>query len=277
MGDTYEYVTLSDIDKADLQLHPSLGNVWIDMDGLDLGKATTRDDQTSFVDQSGVDDRTVFSDDKTVTLQLIIASGNGADLAYLRRLLDLWTQPRARPVLRYKTVGQPENSIILRAKSYTRPISANADATAMVADVVQIIYQAPFGVDECSTVSTVVVPCTGVPTTVTTLGNAPARVRVRMRGPSVNPSIVNQTLDNDPRTAGARLSLKGTVTAGNYIEWDSRFRTVALNGLTDDASTRDDMIGDAQWFTLQPGGNVIIATDDAATGTMQLLWQDSYG
>lgn len=89
---------------------------------------------------------------------------------------------------------------------------------------------------------------------VTNRGNVRAWPVLRLYGPCSNPRIENATIGAALEfTAGGGLEL----AAGDYLEVDTRERTIRLNGLA--AQTRHNRLNfdDSEWWPLDPGDNLL--------------------
>ena len=104
-------------------------------------------------------------------------------------------------------------------------------------------------------------------------GDRDAYPVLRLFGPwSGESSIINDTYDE--RLVFDNLS----VTAGNYLEIDTRAKTILLNG--DSTQTRYQYLvfPDSTWFTLRPGTQRIrfVPTTFTAPAQALILWRDAW-
>jgi hypothetical protein len=91
-------------------------------------------------------------------------------------------------------------------------------------------------------------------TTVTNAGNFAEPFVMRIYGPCTDP-VVTRAGD------GLALSFTTTIADGDYLELNTAFRTVKLNGVTNQYSVLD---GGSTWFDLVPGGNDLRLTRTGA-------------
>jgi hypothetical protein len=93
-------------------------------------------------------------------------------------------------------------------------------------------------------------------------GNAASWPILRFRGPALNPTVVNQTLDRV-------IALNVRLAAGETVVINMKERTITLNGTTNYLPFKT---AESQWFSVQPGDNVYsFSTGDSSdTGTMEL-------
>lgn len=93
-------------------------------------------------------------------------------------------------------------------------------------------------------------------------GDAPSWPVVRFRGPAVNPTVVNQTMNRV-------MGLNATLAAGDVVEIVMREHTMVLNGTTPALALKTE---ESDWFSVQPGDNVIAFStgDSGDTGTFEL-------
>ena len=68
------------------------------------------------------------------------------------------------------------------------------------------------------------------------------------------------------------------VAAGDYVEVDTRRKTVFVNGLSSQSRYDKLTFPDSEWFTLVPGANELRFSPTTATGSAELLirWRDAY-
>jgi hypothetical protein len=93
-------------------------------------------------------------------------------------------------------------------------------------------------------------------TVVTTIGDALCPPVLRLFGPCVNPRIENVS-EPDEEGRAKRLAFNITLGVGEFLEVDTRERTVKLNGnpRRDRYATLD--FPSSRWWTLQPGPNQV--------------------
>ena len=108
--------------------------------------------------------------------------------------------------------------------------------------------------------------------TITQTGNRPTPLRFKLHGSATNP-IISRASD------GARITLRGVITAGNYVEIDTAARTMLLNGKENllgflDAATTS---WDAFQAPATPGSETYSITATEATGAfMEVLYRSAF-
>jgi hypothetical protein len=234
---------------------------------LDLGYPSPRlvvDDRPQ---ANGTDDRTQYFGDRVVSLDLLATGPRQAKVDELGPFLV----PNARSYL-YFPVGGFERRVLLRARARTAQYRLPERTEVLVQ------WDAPNGTIETATVqqrTAFAVPETepGVTfdvdfdidfpqsspigsTSVVTVGNAFCPPVVDLYGPVTNPSIENLT------DGFRRLVFAATIADGQFFRVDFRERTVLLNG--DPVRNRYNQLDFArsQWWTLQPGTNLVRYTAD---------------
>lgn len=103
--------------------------------------------------------------------------------------------------------------------------------------------------------------------TVTNAGNFAEPFVMRIYGPCTDP-VVTRASDS------AALSFTTTITSGNYLELNTAFRTVKLNGVTNQYSLLD---AGSTWFDLEPGDNDLRLTRTGAdVSTLFVYFYNAY-
>lgn len=233
---------------------------------LDLGFAEIREAAEARPDTDGVIDQTAFIGACVVTLSgTIVGTASVTRQAVLDRLKTfLW--PGRRPYLVFQQEPYSDvRRIRLRAKSHGAPISRPVTADFVVSwsgpDGVQEAYEEETTTFSASTdveagftfdISFDLVfpesPPVGV-TTVTNDGNVNAYPIVRLYGPCTGPKVENQTL-------GRKIELPSlTIAAGDYIELDTRAKTIFLLGDPDQSVSNFFDFDVSDWWWLVPGDN----------------------
>lgn len=95
----------------------------------------------------------------------------------------------------------------------------------------------------------------------TNAGNRPTPPIFRIYGMAVNPQIVDLASQK-------RISLLGTIGAGDYLELDVLGRTVKLNGSISRQNFYD--AANSQWFELSPGVTILQLVAGSFDGTARL-------
>lgn len=234
---------------------------------LDFGWPDIRVVDDTRTDADGTTDTTQFHGARAVTATLRLSgSTRMADLDALR----FFCHPGRRPTM---TVTAPSmwaeaRRIVLRAGQQSAPLKGSDGASLPV----QVGWVAPDGILESALESTVTVlpsgqsstgltypvtyPVTyaatlsGGPVMVTNAGSAPVDHITRMYGPATGPVL---SLDG----VGS-LSFPGLVIpAGDYVEVNSRERTVLANGLASVSRYGFLDFATTTWWRLQPGANLV--------------------
>ena len=105
--------------------------------------------------------------------------------------------------------------------------------------------------------------------TVTNSGDFYAYPKMRVYGPIINPSVINQT-------TGERLQFAGSIAAGDYWEIDLFNKTVRLNGST---SIRASTVSQSTWFRLGFGNTIMQLAGAGFSGTtkLRILMKSAWG
>lgn len=257
---------------------------------LDLGDADTRAVATEAPDADGTDDTTSLTGARVVTMAVRLVPRNGYVPDVLERRLRAFTAPRLRPTMTIARDGMPTVQATLRRGPFSAPIEqatyrditvqwvAPSGILESADEHVRIVYAAGTGATVGRAYSLTfsrVYPAspplgTGI---VVNAGNTDAYPLIRLYGPVTEPEI-------DNLTQGKSLVFAGlTLTAAEYLEIDTRAKTILLNG--DSASSRYDKLDfpGSDWWTLSPGENEIWfhpATFTEATSLAELTWRDAY-
>lgn len=292
---TYPIIRLEAPGVETLVLDPAAG---IYGQTLDLGDAITRAVSDDIPDADGTDDTTVYFGARNITLQVILLPDSG--LWALRQHLRAFTSPRLRPYMYVQqSADAPEQQIQLRRSQYTDVIgdgprmATQADPEAAI---VTIQWVAPLGILESavqhsqdvfavatgaavgraySLAFSRVYPASPVlgSATVVNAGNTDAYPLIRIYGPVTEP-----VLDNN--TQGKSLAFTGlTLVAGEYLEIDTRAKTILLN--SDPTNSRYDKLAfpTSQWWTLSPGNNIVRFHPTTFTDGVTLAnftWRDAF-
>lgn len=258
---------------------------------VDLGDAVTRVVSDDAPSADGTFDDTEFIGARAVTLRLTLFPDAGSPFA-LRQRLRAFTHPRRRPHLFVQQdADAPEQRITLRRGPYDDVFAAGqGDSAAIVAQ-----WVAPLGIVESAQEHVVDVFAAGGATagrtysltfsrvypasaplgvgTVTNAGNADAYPVVRLFGPCTEPVLTSDTQDRSLTFVGL------TLTAGEYLEIDTRAKTILLTGdPTASRYSKLDFPG-STWFTLAPGDNDFRfhpATFTEAVTVAQFLFRDAW-
>lgn len=265
---------------------------------IDLGDAVTRVVASDATDADGTIDTTKYVGARNVTLSLVLYPD--ANLFALRNQLRAFTHPRLRPYMYVQVAPEaPEQRIQLRRSQYNDVIGDGPRAATqrdLEAAVITVQWVAPLGIVESSIANAVNVFAVAAGATVgraysltfnrvypaspvlgsaslVNAGNSDAYPVIRIYGPVTEP-----VLDNN--TQGKSLAFVGlTLVAGEYLEVDTRAKTILLNG--DSASSRYDKLSfpASQWWTLSPGTNLVRfhpATFTDGVTVAVVTWRDAY-
>jgi hypothetical protein len=97
-------------------------------------------------------------------------------------------------------------------------------------------------------------------------GNRPTPVKFIVNGPVVTPDIVNET-------TGQTLRVNITLDVGEYLEIDTQYHTVLLNG----SVNRRGLLEEPNWFFLQKGDNFIrLRAATAGSATMAAQYRHAW-
>ena len=230
----------------------------------------------------GMDDRTRFFGSRVVSLDVDL-TGNKFD-----RLDQLapFMLPSARPYLVFDDAAQPRR-VRLRSSEETAVITAPTNVQRVL-----LQWVAPDGVAETVAQASVNVFATvGVSpgftfdldfdlvfpnaspsgrTDVATVGNARCYPVMQLWGPCVNPKIDNLQ-DVDDSGVTKKLAFNITLSAGQYLEVDTRSRTVLLNGNANQTRYATLDFSLSTWFTLAPGNNFVKYFPDSFSGNARAV------
>jgi len=260
---------------------------------VDKGDPETREVVSYAADADGTIDTTTHIGARVVTLNVTITPTDGETREEKRRRLRAFTAPSLRPYLFLSEDGLPEVRAQMRRgnPSFSNIIDRPGRADCIVQWVV------PAGVFEsadehtqdvyasASVASTAgrTYPLTfpriypaAAPlgsATIFNAGNIDSYPLLRMYGPFSEPVL-------DILTTGKSLSLVGiTVASGDFLEIDTRKRTILLNG--DPTATRYDKLAfpASRWWSLPPGPTEVRfhpATYTQGVTRTQFVWRDNY-
>jgi hypothetical protein len=266
---------------------------------LQIGGPEVRTSVQTLPQANGVDDYTAWFGARAVTLTLGV---NGADEGgpaevssdTLLRRVAAYQRPDRRPVLAYRWVG---DSDMWRLALVPRGMPRSHQLSELAYPLAVTQWAAPFGVIEAYEARSVTVLAElGDPggrvydlefpraypgggskgrTLVDYDGTVPADFVARLYGPVTNPVFGNETTDELLSfTANGGL----VIAAGEYVEVDTRGRTVLLN--SDAGSSRYDRLdtGSLRWPRLHPGPNSIRynGTATASPAQAELTYRPAY-
>lgn len=231
----------------------------------------------------GMDDRTRFFGSRVVSLDMDLVGNKWTLMDQLAPYLN----PKNRPYLVFTDAAQARR-IRLRASEETAVITAPTNIQRVL-----LQWVAPDGVAETvaqssQTVTAAVTPSPGFTfnfgfdlvfpnstpsgrTNVNTVGNAQCYPVMQLWGPCVNPRIDNQ---QDPNSSGVpkQLGFNITLSASQYLEVDTRERTVLLNGNANAPRYNTLDFATSEWWSLAPGDNFVkYFPDSFGTGARAVM------
>lgn len=257
---------------------------------LDLGDAATRAVVQDAPDADGTIDTTQFVGARVVAMSVqLIPKFSGVSKELMRRRLRAFTHPRLRPILYMQLDGQAEQLIRLRRSTWSNLIQNPSYAP------VALQFVAPDGIIESAELHTANAnaSATGLEggftfdlsfdltftggvvigeTSVVNAGDADAYPLIRLYGLCTEPTIVNET-------TGQTLAFVGlTINAGDFVEIDTRAKTVRYNGDPANSQYNKFDFANSEWWTLQPGTNVIrfAPLTSSFPSNAEINWRDAW-
>lgn len=103
-------------------------------------------------------------------------------------------------------------------------------------------------------------------------GNRPTPLVLKIVGPILNPTVIR-------KSDGARISLRGEVTTGNFVEINTATRTVQLNGTSNALSMLDAGSTDWSAFMAPPSAaeeEYSLTGSSATAATLEILYRSAY-
>jgi hypothetical protein len=270
-----------------LVLNPYSGYV---VQSLDLGDAATRAVVQDAPDTDGTIDTTAYFGARSVTMSVaLVPKLSGQSKELMRRRLRAFTHPKLRPYLYMQFDGQAEQRIMLRRGAFSNIVQNNAMAPVVVQ------FVAPYGVIQSSVLhvananasasgteggrtydKTYDKTYTGGAVTgqvqVSNLGNADAHPLIRIYGPCTDPVVFNDT-------TGQRLAFTGlTILVGEFLEIDTRAKTVFYNGVSTDSRYSKFNFTTSQWWTLGPGVSLVrfLPATGSPPSNAEINWRDTW-
>lgn len=262
---------------------------------LDLGFPVVREVSAEAPDADGTLDTTSRHGARTVTLALHLA--DDADVWALEQRLRAFLLASRRPVmLVQQTPAAPLQRVVLR------PVTAAGSLGGMpVVTDRPIVCQwvCPSGVVESAEEHSVFAPASGAgteggrtydldfdrtyaggsvigETTVFNAGTVAAYPLLRLYGPIGDGSDDVHVLHVE---SGRRLAFTGlTVGAGEFVEIDTRAKTVRYLGDGNDSRYDDVDFGVHEWWSLAPGPNTIRVLPDTSSppAGAEIVWRDAW-
>jgi len=230
----------------------------------------------------GTDDRTKFFGSRVVSLSVDLV-GNKFDLI---DELSPYMLPGARPFLVFEDATQPRR-FRLRASDESKLIQSPTTAQNVflqwvVPDgVAETVAQASVDVFASQQVAPgflfdldfdLVFPVASPSgrTNVPTVGNARCYPVMQLWGPCTNPKVDNLQ-DVDENGVTRKLAFNISLSAGQYLEVDTRARTVLLNGNPNQTRYGTLDFSLSSWFALAPGNNFVKYFPDSFSGNARAV------
>jgi hypothetical protein len=230
----------------------------------------------------GMDDRTRFYGSRVVSLDIDLV-GNKWDLL---DQLSPYLNPANRPFLVFEDAAQPRR-VRLRASEETAVITAPTNIQRVL-----LQWVAPDGAAETLNQNEVNVfasvgaspgfqfdlsfnltfPQSGPAgrTNVFAAGNARCYPVMRLFGPCTFPRIDNLQ-DRDANNVPKQLAFDITLGTGQFLEVDTRERTVLLGGNPSQPRYQTIDFSVSQWWSLQAGNNFVKYFPDSFSGTARAV------
>lgn len=278
-------IRLSHPDLGDLDVVPSSG---IQASDLDVGFPQPREASFQRSGVDGEDDETSFHGGAVVSLSARLRSAAGLTAAqWLDRLMP-YLAPQVRSTLSYRFDGEGWREIAVRGQQAVRPLSGR-DPFGIRVDVQ---WRAPEGVSYSSSMNFVQInpgeseagrtyPLTFdrvYPQSsgrgsidVTNQGTTRAYPTFRIFGPCTDPVVTNER-------QGREIVLETSVAAGDYVEVDTRTRTIRLNGVPQ-SNLFDALVFPAsEWVSLDVGESRLryVPSSFASPSVCEVRWRDAY-
>lgn len=258
---------------------------------LDLGDAITRDVVQDAPDADGTIDTTQLTGARVVGLQVRLVPRNGFVPAMLERRLRAFTNARLRPVMTISRDGLDDQRVMLRRGPFSAPIEQPTftDITVQwvaplgilesagdphIANVFAVGPGAAVGRAYSLTFSRVYPPSPVLGSaSIVNAGDADAYPLIRIYGPVTDPVLDNNTQDRSLAFSGL------TLAADEFLEVDTRYKTIRLNGDPDNSRYDKLAFPTSQWWTLGAGVNFVRfhpATFIDGVTVAQLVWRDAF-
>ena len=244
-------------------------NGWF-VQSLDVGFPVVRQVVDNRSDANGTYDSTEYYGARTVSMVVRALGDRRAAFETLSKFL----RPSTRPVLFY-TVDGTERQITLRPNSRSSAFVGSPNSQEFLAQ-----WVAPSGLIEAVTDTVAVADATlGVeagrtydltfdrdyPATspvgsvsITNSGTGFCCFRAELFGPCTNPVLENLT-------TGEQLRFVTTLTASQWLEVNTRDRTVRLNGLVSQNRYNTLDFATSKWFEIPPGESLLRYRPDSIT------------
>jgi hypothetical protein len=276
----------------------SLGTLILDassspfiIESYDPGFPAPRAVVDAFPDQYGTIDQTALWGPRLITLGLRVKGTRAVRQAAMFTLRQFW-QPGLRPALVWDGDAMPILRAVGRGQALTGAIAGGAPYK------IQAQFAVPNGTWESYALNTLTFPPSGgsvaggrsydltfdrtypalsapLGTNVVTVnGTVLSDFVVQLYGPVAGCGVFQNL------TTGLQMTLTANgglaIAAGDYLQIDTRNRTILLNG----SASHYDLVDwtSSQWWTLQPGPNTLRWNPTTPTGASSatIVWRDQY-
>ena len=258
-------------------LHLNPQNGW-HIRGADFGFPTVRQVVDDRPNADGTDDRSRFFSSRVLTLDLLARGDRMAKIDELSPFLV----PSARSFLYFPGPDGTERRMLLRGRDRRSELVQKTGKQAIIAQ-----WEVPNGTSETAdTAQTIAFASVGVTpgftfdltfdlvfpaaspagrTNVPTIGNTRCYPVIRLWGPCTFPRVDNL---QDPAEDGTpkQLAFDITLTASQFLEVDTRERTVLFNGLPGQSRYATLSFPESRWWTLAAGNNFVRYFPDSFSG-----------
>jgi hypothetical protein len=250
-------------------LELSEANGWF-VQSLDVGYPVVRQVVDNRADADGTYDSTQYFGARTVSMVVRALGDRRAAFETLSKFL----RPSTRPVL-FFTVDGTERQITLRPNARSAAFTGTPNSQEFLAQWVApsglieavsdtvAVTQASSGGEAGRTydltfdrVYAATSPVGSV--SVTNSGTGFCCFRAELFGPCTNPTLENLT-------TGEQLRFVTTLTAGQWLEVNTRDRTVRLNGLVSQNRYNTLDFSVSKWFQIPPGVSLLRYSPDSIT------------
>lgn len=257
---------------------------------FDVGDPAPRPVVDDAPDADGSIDTTALIGPRAVTLGLRLLP-DSTSLWEMRNQLRAFTSPRVRPTLFFTPPGSSDElRLTVRGSQFSDPVD-----NPIYRDVT-VQWVAPLGIIESAVLHSAITPFSAgaaalgraysltfdrvYPASdpqgsvlVTNAGTAHAYPLLRMYGPWADETLVRNEATGDELVFDAE-----TVTAGNFLEVDTRAKTIRLNGNAADSRYDKLVYPDSTWWTLAPGTQRIRAISETSNppAHVEVEWRDAW-
>lgn len=270
----------------------SLDNGWR-LEYLDIGSPVVAEVIQGRPDADGALDGSMFHRERAVTMQLWLVPMDGVVRRSMLDQLKRFLHPRIRPYVIFAedSTDPTERRVRLRASQWADPLISSAFRSVLVSwvapdgiieantDEQAISYASGSGTElgltfDALTFDAVTFPATPIigSTVATNSGTTDAYPLIRIYGDCTEPVIQNMT-------TGKALEFTGlTINAGEFLEIDTRAKTIRYQGLASDSRYDKLDFSASSWWVLKPGDN-LLRFNPATSGTVsqaQITWRSAW-